>query len=70
MRYLRRLYLDPLTGKAEWGIVKAPDAGIAGVHSLSEEAPLKRAGFRVRDAAFEGKLKYSEWRFAHSGSLR
>jgi type II secretory pathway pseudopilin PulG len=65
VRYLRKLYPDPLTGK-EWGLVKAPDGGILGVHSLSQEKPLKVAGFRVRDATFEGAQKYSEWMFVHA----
>jgi len=65
VRYLRRLYPDPLTGK-EWGLVKAPDGGILGVHSPSEGKPLKVAGFRARDAAFEGAQKYSEWKFVHA----
>jgi type II secretory pathway pseudopilin PulG len=65
VRYLRKLYPDPLTGKP-WGLVKAPDGGILGVHSLSEEKPLKVAGFRVRDATFEGAQKYSEWMFVHA----
>jgi type II secretory pathway pseudopilin PulG len=65
VRYLRKLYPDPLTGK-EWGLVKAPDGGILGVHSLSQEKPLKVAGFRARDAAFEGAQKYSEWKFVHA----
>jgi len=43
--------------------VKSPDGGFAGVYSLSEDAPLKAAGFAVRDASFEGKSKYSEWQF-------
>jgi type II secretory pathway pseudopilin PulG len=64
-RYLRKLYADPLGGK-EWGLVKASDGGIAGVYSLSEEAPLKLAGFRVRDAAFEGAQKYADWKFIHA----
>jgi len=63
VRHLRRLYPDPITGKEEWGLVKSPDGGFAGVHSLSEDAPLKTAGFAVRDASFEGKAKYSEWQF-------
>jgi hypothetical protein len=46
--------------------VKAPDGGILGVHSLSQEKPLKVAGFRVRDATFEGAQKYSEWKFVHA----
>jgi type II secretory pathway pseudopilin PulG len=62
-RYLRKLYPDPVTGKAEWGFVKGPDESITGVYSLSEAEPLKKSGFRVVDEAFEGKTKYSEWVF-------
>ena len=65
-RHLRKFYPDPITGKNEWGLVKAPDGGILGVHSLSEEAPLKVAGFRVRDAGFEGAQKYADWKFLHT----
>jgi len=61
-RYLRRLYPDPITGK-EWALVKAPDGGILGVHSASRDPPLKVAGFRPRDAAFEGAKAYSDWKF-------
>ena len=64
VRHLRRLYPDPITGKEEWGLVKSADGGLAGVYSLSEGAPLKSAGFAVRDASFEGKTKYSDWQFA------
>jgi len=63
VRHLRKLYWDPISGKSEWGLVRADDGGIAGVYSLSEEEPLKVAGFAVRDAAFEGKSKYSDWQF-------
>jgi type II secretory pathway pseudopilin PulG len=62
-RYLRRIYADPMSGKAEWGLVKAPDGGILGVHSLSEEPTFKRANFKLRDAAFAGATKYSDWKF-------
>lgn len=64
-RYLRKLYADPITGKYEWGFVKSADGGIAGVHSLSEDAPFKVAGFKLEYAGFEGREKYSEWQFAH-----
>jgi type II secretory pathway pseudopilin PulG len=60
-RYLRKLYPDPLTGK-EW-MVKAPDGGILGVHSASDDKPFKTARFKARDAAFEGAQKYSDWKF-------
>ena len=63
VRHLRRLYPDPISGAPDWGLVKAPDGGVAGVHSLSEERPLKTAGFRVRDKEFEAKAKHSDWKF-------
>jgi type II secretory pathway pseudopilin PulG len=62
VRYLRKLYPDPITGK-EWGLVKAPDGGILGVHSLSDETPFKTAGFKLRDRSFEDAQKLSDWKF-------
>ncbi len=67
-RFLRRIYVDPMTGKAPWGTVTLPDGPITGVFSLSDGEPLKQAGFRQRDSDFEGKGKYSEWVF--SGILK
>jgi type II secretory pathway pseudopilin PulG len=64
-RYLRRLYIDPVTGSPEWGIVKAPDGGIMGVYSLSEAKPVKTGGFDPRNRAFEGAEKYSDWKFVY-----
>ena len=66
VRYLRQLYTDPLTGSAEWGIVKSPDAGIAGVYSKSEDKPLKIANFKQRDAGFESAQTYADWKFTYS----
>jgi type II secretory pathway pseudopilin PulG len=64
-RHLRKLYPDPF-GSKEWGIVKAPDGGIAGVYSLSEDKPLKVAGFKLRDAGFEQASRYADWKFAYA----
>jgi hypothetical protein len=66
-RYLRKLYPDPF-GSAEWGIVKAPDGGVAGVYSLSQEKPLKTGNFKLRDAGFEAAQTYADWKFAYSPS--
>ena len=62
-RHLRRIYVDPMTGSKQWGLVDIPGRGIAGVFSLSDETPLKTQNFPVLYKAFEGKTKYSEWRF-------
>lgn len=64
-RYLRRLYRDPMTGKAQWGQVMAPEGGIMGVHSLGSDVPLKQTGFATQFSGFEGKSKYSEWLFVY-----
>jgi type II secretory pathway pseudopilin PulG len=67
VRHLRRLYRDPMTGEAEWGLLKAPEGGIRGVHSLSTETPIKSGNFAWRDHALEGAAKYSDWHFAYDG---
>lgn len=67
-RYLRRLYPDPVTGKTEWGFIKAPDGGIMGVHSLSGQSPLKVANFHPRDRALTGAMQYSDWKFVFTAA--
>ena len=52
-RYLRKLYVDPLTAKKEWGLVETPGIGITGVYSLSDTAPVKTATTPSRAAAAE-----------------
>lgn len=64
-RYLRRIYPDPFTGKAEWGIVRAPDEGIAGVYSLAAGKPLKRDNFSPPDRDFTQADSYADWRFVY-----
>ena len=64
-RYLRQVYADPLTGKLEWGTVAAPDGGVMGVYSLSEEIPIKTGNFSDLDKDFEGKHKYVDWKFIY-----
>lgn len=62
-RHLRKIYVDPMTGKADWGVVKQPEGGIVAVHSLSTARPLRTGNFSGRREAFAGKAKYSEWVF-------
>lgn len=40
-RYLRRLYLDPITQAMDWGLVRGADGGIIGLYSQSDQKPLK-----------------------------
>ena len=67
-RHLRRVYVDPMTGKAEWGIVKATEnGGILGIYSLSKATPIKVGNFPARFSAFEGRTSYADWKFSGEG---
>ena len=62
-RYLRRIYIDPLTGRTEWGTVSSPQGGIYGVYSLASGSPLRTQGFAPEFARLRGARQYSEWVF-------
>lgn len=67
-RHLRKIFIDPVTGKAEWGIVWLGDkVGVIGVYSLSEARPLKVANFDIRFQNMENKEKISDWKFGMAG---
>ena len=68
-RYLRKVYLDPITGK-DFALIRAPDGGIVGVQSESEEAPLKIATFKPRDSGFDNATRYKDWRFIHTAPVK
>lgn len=63
LRHLRKLYADPITGQTAWGIVRTTDGGIAGIHSLSDAAPIKVANFDTDFDRFENKTSYRQWVF-------
>lgn len=67
-RYLRRIYVDPMTGKKEWGLVKGAGGAIMGVYSLADGAPIKSGNFDEADKDFEGKSSYTEWKFIYIGT--
>jgi type II secretory pathway pseudopilin PulG len=66
VRHLRKVYADPMTGKADWVLIVAPVGGIMGVASKSEAQPIKIGNFAEGDKMLEGKNKYSEWVFFYS----
>jgi type II secretory pathway pseudopilin PulG len=65
-RQLRKLYVDPMTGKADWDLLPAGDGGIMGVASRSQARPIKVADFSQADAAFEGAECYCAWQFVYA----
>jgi type II secretory pathway pseudopilin PulG len=67
-RHLRKIFVDPMTGKAEWGVVHANgDMGVLAVYSLSQARPLKIANFDARFANFENRKRISDWKFTAAG---
>lgn len=67
-RHLRRLYPDPVTGKAEWALVLV-QGRIAGVHSLSARQPIKQDNFDDDDAGLRQKAHYADWVFTYPHDL-
>jgi type II secretory pathway pseudopilin PulG len=75
-RHLRKIFVDPVTGKAEWGIVwlnkgkgidGAGGRGVVAVYSLSESKPLKQANFDTRFLGLENREHLSDWKFGITG---
>lgn len=62
-RHLRRIYRDPMTGEADWGLVL--DKGkIVGIHSLSEKIPFKSHDLpEALGEGAESAKSYREWVF-------
>jgi type II secretory pathway pseudopilin PulG len=67
-RYLRKVFTDPMTAKPEWGLVKVAGR-IVGVHSLSNQKPIKQDGFEPEDAALRHQSRYAQWVFTYPSDL-
>jgi type II secretory pathway pseudopilin PulG len=68
IRYLRKIFADPMTGDTQWGLIKGADGGIIGVRSLSDIEPIKKSNFSKGNASFANKKHYSEWKFMYNAS--
>jgi len=64
-RYLRRIYVDPFTGKADWEVIKSPEGRVMGVKSRSTKKTIKKAGFSAELIGFEGRSTYRGWEFKY-----
>lgn len=65
-RYLRKLYEDPLTGKADWVLIRSMDGqGILGIHSRSKEQPIRIDNFPEEFFFFKDKKRYADWLFIY-----
>lgn len=64
-RYLRRPWRDPLTGRAEWGLVHGPGGRIMGIYSLAPGRPRRQAHFPAELGWREGAGSYADWVFIY-----
>ena len=63
VRHLRRIDVDPMTGRAEWGVVMSEDKRwIIGFHSLSDQKAWRRDFLPPFDD-FSDKPFYRDWVF-------
>ena len=68
-RHLRTIYIDPMTGKREWGLLRRENR-IMGVYSLSADRPIKQAAFELGQESFQDAEQYSSWVFAPPVSVQ
>jgi hypothetical protein len=61
-RHLRKIYLDPMTGKADWELVTL-QGRIIGVNSRSNLTPYKQRGYNAANAQFADAKSYKDWIF-------
>ncbi|MDT8363930.1 MAG: type II secretion system protein [Nitrosomonas sp.] len=66
LRHLRKIFLDPMTNRFEWGVVEQESGGITGVYSLSTLQPIKRGNFPKAYSQFEKAQNYQDWQFVHA----
>lgn len=66
-RHLRRIYVDPMTGGTEWGLLRNEQGSIVGVYSQSRQLPLKTSFEPELQQSFgdEPILSYADWQFAY-----
>jgi type II secretory pathway pseudopilin PulG len=61
--FLRRLSADPMTGKADWIIIRTASLGITGISSSSAAVPIKKGGFSPDEESFGDAESYRDWKF-------
>lgn len=62
-RHLRERYADPVTRSPDWGLLRAPDGGIVGVYSRSDQAPLLTSAIALDGIALAAAARYADWKF-------
>ncbi|WP_157275331.1 type II secretion system protein [Pelomonas sp. Root1444] len=61
--HLRQLYPDPMTGQADWQVIRDAQGGIVGVHSRSERPTWRRVPQRLNFVDLPAATHVSQWMF-------
>jgi type II secretory pathway pseudopilin PulG len=68
--HIRKLYIDPITGAADWGLVRNTLGQIIGVYSLSQQKPITtREDLSFAHPSGESAQEvasYSDWKFIYT----
>lgn len=64
VRYLRKLYRDPITNQ-DWTLIREPARGIVGVASSSTERVIKKDNFPDQLQDLANKERYEQWQFVY-----
>lgn len=64
VRYLRKLYCDPITNQ-DWVLIREPARGIIGVASSSTERVIKKDNFPDQLQDLVNKERYDQWQFVY-----
>jgi type II secretory pathway pseudopilin PulG len=64
-RYLRRIYVDPMTGKPDWVVMRSADGGVKGISSRSNEYPMRKLISNKSISATAAATSYAEWVFQY-----
>jgi type II secretory pathway pseudopilin PulG len=67
VQHIRRVYVDPMTGRADWTLVRE-GGGMVGIASQSAGRPIKKKGFAKDYEYLQDKEKYSDWVFSIRGA--
>src|SRR5208282_6453352 len=70
VHYLRRLYVDPMTGSSDWGEIKTPQGGIVAVYSKSTKQPIRERAILEDQPSFGRVKSYADWKFFARAAVR
>jgi len=62
-RHLRTLYSDPMTGQADWVLLRDERGDISGIRSCSEQRPWARVAQHLDFTDLPAAERYADWAF-------